>query len=138
MANGLLSGGPLSMSQRLGEILVAHGAIDAGQLHAALMHGRSRSQPLGASLVELRLCSGAARSFQVRRAEVLSRRVFLRLRAGSAPHHAQPEGRYQARCRPPLHGSRLSGNFCVFSRWPLPGTKFTSSRIPSGSSKSSE
>lgn len=58
MANGLLRGPAFRMSQRLGEILVAHGAIDAGQLHAALMHQVARSQPLGASLVELRLCSG--------------------------------------------------------------------------------
>jgi hypothetical protein len=45
------------MTQRLGEILLAHGAIDTFQLQDALTHQRVRGRPLGASLVDLRLCS---------------------------------------------------------------------------------
>ncbi|HVE84848.1 MAG TPA: hypothetical protein VND93_18455 [Myxococcales bacterium] len=47
------------MSQRLGEILMAHGAIDAGQLQTALAHQYRRGRPLGDALVDLRLCSSA-------------------------------------------------------------------------------
>ena len=57
MASGLLSGGAPSMTQRLGEILLAHGTIDTFQLQDALTHQRLRGRPLGASLVDLRLCS---------------------------------------------------------------------------------
>jgi len=45
------------MSQRLGEILLAHGSIDTFQLQDALTHQRLRGRPLGASLVDLRLCN---------------------------------------------------------------------------------
>jgi len=47
------------MSQRLGEILHAHGSIDAAQLQAALTYQRTTSRPLGEALVQLRLCSEA-------------------------------------------------------------------------------
>jgi len=57
MASGLLSGGAPSMTQRLGEILLAHGTIDTFQLQDALTHQRLRGRPLGASLVDLRLCN---------------------------------------------------------------------------------
>jgi hypothetical protein len=45
------------MTQRLGEILLAHGSIDTFQLQDALTHQRLRGRRLGASLVDLRLCS---------------------------------------------------------------------------------
>jgi hypothetical protein len=45
------------MTQRLGEILLAHGSIDTDQLQAALTHQRLQGRRLGASLVDLRLCS---------------------------------------------------------------------------------
>ncbi|HYV45745.1 MAG TPA: hypothetical protein VFA20_12845 [Myxococcaceae bacterium] len=45
------------MSQRLGEILLAHGSIDTFQLQDALTHQRLQGRPLGASLVALRMCS---------------------------------------------------------------------------------
>lgn len=46
------------MSQRLGEILQAHGSIDALQLHAALAYQRARGRPLGAALADLQFCTG--------------------------------------------------------------------------------
>src|SRR5262245_50255140 len=47
------------MSQRLGEILQAHGSIDAAELQTALTYQRATGRPLGDALVELRLCSDA-------------------------------------------------------------------------------
>src|SRR5437868_8475865 len=44
------------MTQRLGDILLAHGTIDTFQLQDALTHQRARGRRLGASLVDLRLC----------------------------------------------------------------------------------
>jgi len=45
------------MSQRLGEILLAHGSIDPGQLQAALAYQRERGRLLGDALLELRYCN---------------------------------------------------------------------------------
>jgi type IV pilus assembly protein PilB len=47
------------MKQRLGDILVAHGALDTLQLHAALAYQRTWGVPLGQVVVDQRFCTAA-------------------------------------------------------------------------------